>query len=135
VSTEPGAAHDVYPVNGVWAAPNPEFPVAIDETCFTINTFGVEAVSRRSIAEMIIFTNDKRYDVKGNMQTGSSVQSVKAADGGFWITEVPDVRRRFWFKQKATYFLAIIDPITIEIRDNLRLTRFVKCGPHGKSRI
>jgi hypothetical protein len=59
------AAADVYPVNGVWAAPNPEFPVAIDETCFTINTFGVEAVSRRSIAEMIIFTNDKRYDVKG----------------------------------------------------------------------
>jgi hypothetical protein len=122
------AEAEFYPINGVWAAANPEFPVAIDETCFTIKTFGVEAVARKSIAEIIIFTNDKRYDAKGDTQTGSSVQSVKAADGGYWITELTNVRRRFGFRQKLTYFLAIIDPVTIDIRDNSRSTRFVKCG-------
>jgi hypothetical protein len=129
------AKADTYPVNGVWAAPNPEFPIATDEICFTIKMFGVESVARKSIAEMIIFMNDKRYDVKGDTQTGSSLGSARAADGGFWITEFPNVRRRFGFRQKVTYFLAIVDPVTIEIRDNSRSTRFVKCVPHGKPRI
>jgi hypothetical protein len=129
------AVADVYPVSGVWAAPNAEFPIAADEACFTIKTLGVEAVARKSIPELIIFTNDKRYDLKGDVRIGSTLQSVKAADGGFWVTEISDVKRRFWFRQKISYFLAIVDPLTIEIRDNSHRTRFVKCVPHGKSRI
>jgi hypothetical protein len=39
------AVADVYPVSGVWAAPNAEFPIAADEACFTIKTLGVEAVA------------------------------------------------------------------------------------------
>jgi hypothetical protein len=122
------AVADVYPIKGVWAAANPEFPIAENEACFTIKTFGLEAVARKSIAEIIIFTDEKRYDAKGDMQTRSEVQSVKAADGGYWITELPNVRRRSGFRYKLTYFLAIIDPTTIDIRDNSRSTRFVKCG-------
>lgn len=129
------ASADVFPVTGVWVAPNPDFPIATDEACFTIKTFGIEAVARKSIPEMIIFANDKRYDVKGNSHIGSTVQSVKAADGGFWITETPDVRRRFWFRPKVSYFLKIIDALTIEISDNVHRSRFVKCEPHGKPRI
>jgi hypothetical protein len=128
------ATADVYPVNGVWAAPNANFPVAADESCFAIKLFGVEAIWRKSVSEMMIFTNDKRYDVKGDVQIESTVHTVKAADGGFWITEVPNVRNSFWFRQKATYFLAIINPGTIEIRDSSRLTRFVKCGLRNRSR-
>jgi hypothetical protein len=122
------ARADTYPVNGVWAAPSSEFPVAKDEICFTIKTFGVEAVSRKSISEMIIFTTGKRFDVKGDVEAERTLESVKTADGGFWITEVLK-RRRLGFRQRATYFLAIIDRMTIEIRDNSRLTRFVRCGP------
>jgi hypothetical protein len=121
-------AADVYPVNGVWVAPDPAFPVATGEACFIIKTFGVDAVSRKSIFEMIIFTTNKRYDLKDNMQTEGSIESAKATDGGFWITELSN-RKWFGFRRKFTYFLAIIDPSTIEIRDNSRLTRFVKCGP------
>jgi hypothetical protein len=121
-------AADVYPVNGVWVAPDPAFPVATDEACFIIKTFGVEAVSRKSIFEMIIFTTNKRYDLKDDVQTEGSIESVKATDGGFWITELFN-RKWFGFRRKFTYFLAIIDPSTIEIRDNSRLTRFVRCGP------
>jgi hypothetical protein len=38
-------------------------------------------------------------------------------------------------QRKVIYFLAIVDPVTLEIRDNSRRTRFVKCGPRGKLRI
>jgi hypothetical protein len=128
------AEADVYPVSGVWAAPNPEFPIAVDEACLVIKTFGVEVLARKSIAEMMIFTNDKRYDVKGNVQTDSTLQSARAAEGGYWITELPNARGRLWFRRKITFFLAIVDPVTIEIRDLSRRTRFVKCGPRGKLR-
>ena len=128
------AEADVYPVSGVWAAPNPEFPIAVDEACLIIKTFGVEVLARNSIAEMMIFMNDKRYDVKGNVQRDSTLQSVRAVESGYWITELPDGRRRLWFSRKITFFLAIVDPATIEIRDLSRRTRFVKCGPRGKLR-
>ena len=81
---------------------------------------------------MIIFTNDKRYDVKSNVQMDNTLQSARAAEGGYWITELPNARERFWFRRKITFFLAIVDPVTIEIRDLSRRTRFVKCGPRGK---
>ena len=128
------AEADVYPVSGVWAAPNPEFPIAVDEACLIIKTFGVEVLARNSIAEMMIFTNDKRYDVKGNVQRDSTLQSVRAVESGYWITELPNARGRLWFRRKITFFLAIVDPATIEIRDISRRTRFVKCGPRGKLR-
>jgi hypothetical protein len=71
------AEADVYPVSGVWAAPNPEFPIAADEACLIIKTFGVEVLARKSIAEMMIFTNDKRYDVKSNVQMDNTLQSAR----------------------------------------------------------
>jgi hypothetical protein len=123
-------AAEVYPVNGVWVAPDPAFPVATGEACFIIKTIGVEAVSRKSIFEVVIFTTNKRYDLKGGVQTEGSIESVRATDGGFWITELSN-RKWFVFRRKYTYFLAIVDASTIEIRDNSRLTRFVKCGPRN----
>ena len=93
---------------------------------------GIEAVARKLIAELHIFNENKRYEVKQNVTAVSTLVSTKPAEGGYWVTELPDVRRRFWFRQKITYLLAIIDPMTIEIRNNSHRTRFVKCGPRGK---
>ena len=62
------AAAEVYPVSGVWTATDTDFPAAANETCIAVKTFGVEAVSKKSISEMIIFTGQKRFDVKGDMQ-------------------------------------------------------------------
>lgn len=126
------AVADVYPVRGVWVAQNRDFPVGPNEVCFTVRLSGIEAVARKLIAELLIFNENKRYGVRQNSQTISTLVSTKPAEGGYWVTEIPDVRRRFWFRQKDTYLLAIIDPTTIEIRNNSRRTRFVKCGPRRK---
>jgi hypothetical protein len=122
------AAAEVYPVSGVFVAIDAGFPAAANETCLAVKTFGVEAVSKKSIAEMIIFAKDKRYDVKGDVETETTIKSIKAADGGFRITEVFKRGRWFGFKRKTTYFLDVIDPQTIEIRDTTGMTRYTKCG-------
>jgi hypothetical protein len=123
---------DVYPIKGVWVAHNRDFPIGPNVVCFTVRLSGVEAVARKLISELVIFNENKRYGVKQNLQTVSTLVSTKPAEGGYWVTETPDIRRRFWFKQKVTYLLTIIDPTTIEIRNNSRRARFVKCGPRGK---
>jgi len=124
-----------YPVNGVWAAPHPEFPISSDEACFTVKIVGVNAVAQKSIARIVIFNGDKRFTVKDNIQSSHTLHSLKAVDSGYWITELPTERRRFWFRTKVTYFLAIVDSRSLEISENSRRTRFVKCGSRGKLRI
>ena len=86
-------------------------------------------------SELLVFNENTRYEVKQNLQTVSTLVSTKPAEGGYWVTELPDVRRRFWFRQRITYFLTIIDPSTIEIRNNARRAKFVKCSPRGKLAI
>ena len=49
------AAAEVYPVSGVWTAADTEYPAAANETCIAVKTFGVEAVARKSVSELIIF--------------------------------------------------------------------------------
>ena len=123
------AAAEVYPVSGVWTAIDTDFPAAANETCIAVKTFGVEAVSKKSISEMIIFAKDKRYDVKGDVQTATTIKSIKVAEGGFWITESFSKRGRWLgFKRKITYFLTVIDPQTIEIWDGMVRHRYAKCG-------
>jgi hypothetical protein len=126
------AVAEIYPIKGVWVAPNRDFPVGPNEACFTVRMSGIEAVARKLIAELHIFNENKRYEVKQNTQAVSTLFSMKPAVDGYWITELPDARPRFWFRQKITYLLTIIDPTTIEIRNNSHRTRFVKCGPRGK---
>ena len=124
------AVAEVYPVNGVWIAIGPQFPINRREACVALKTFGTEAVSRRSIPELVIFTKNKRYQVKGDDQNETTIKSIKAAEGGFWITESPS-ERKVWlfFRRRAKYFLRIVDPLTIEIWDGTVLTRYAKCGP------
>lgn len=122
------AAEQVYPVTGVWAAIDARYPAAAGEVCLAVKTFGVEA-ARKAVAELTIFSDNKRYDVKGPIETRATVKSIKPGDGGFWITEVSSKPRR-WFaiRSKIRYFLAILDFRTIEIRDNKSTTRYTKCG-------
>ena len=101
------AVAEIYPVNGFGSQSAPGFPSTNREACISLKTFGTEAVSRKSIPELIIFTKDKRYDVKGDDQNETTIKSINAADGGFWITGSP-VRRKRWmfFRRKAKCFLA-----------------------------
>jgi hypothetical protein len=120
------AAAQVYPVSGVWAAIDSQFPAAANETCIAVKTFGVEAVSKKSISEMIIFGKDKRYDVKGDVQTETTIKSIKVADGGFRITESFS-KRRGWlgFKRKTTYVLKICRPCRLRRQTPRQLCRDV----------
>ena len=123
------AAAQVYPVSGVWAAIDSQFPTAANETCIAVKTFGVEAVSKKSVSEMIIFAKNKRYDVKGDVQIETTIKSIKVADGSFRITESFG-NRGSWlgFRKRVTYVLKVVDPLTIEIWDAASMTRYAKCG-------
>ena len=124
------AAAQSYPISGVWAAIDPQFPKAISEMCIAVKTFGTEAVANNLIAEIIIFDQNKRFDVKGDATGETIIKSIKAVDGGFRITETFSKGTNWLgFKRKVSYFLTVIDPRTIEIRDARTFTRYTKCGP------
>jgi hypothetical protein len=130
LSSVPAAAADVtYPVSGVFAAINPEFPNGTIEICTAVKIFGVQAVTAKSISELIIFANDKRYDLKGEVQTETTIRSIKAMNGVFQIIE-EFKKSRGWvgIRRKTEYDLKITDPQTIEIWDGKNLIRYAKCG-------
>ena len=126
-----------YPISGVWVAIDPQFPTSIKETCIAVKTFGVEAVSKKSIAELVIFAKEKRFDVKGDVHTETTIKSIKAVDGSYRITEAFSKDARWLrFKRKTSYFLNVIDPQTIEIRDATgdfgKCPILLMCSKHGK---
>lgn len=121
---------DEYPVSGVWVALGREFPVAEYEICFAVKTFGLDAVLHKSVSEIMIFSKDRRYDLKGGIQIQATIRSVKPLDQGYRITETLNKRHRWvGFTRIVTYFLAVIDPRKIEIRNDLSVIRYAKCGP------
>src|SRR3954469_343893 len=124
-----GAAAQVYPVNGVFSALDAEYPDR-NGACMALKAFGIEAVSKQAVPELIIFSNDKRHAVKGETQTERKIKSVKKANGGFRVTElVSGSPRLLGWRKKITYFLRILDPLTIEIWDGKNLTQYAKCAP------
>ena len=86
-------------------------------------------MTRKFIAELHIFNENKRYEVRRNTQAVSTLFSMKPTENGYWVTELPDVRRQFWFRQKITYLLTIIDPTTIEIRINFAQNKICEMRP------
>ena len=132
VSISLPAAAQVYPVNGVFSAIDPKYPADRNEACMALKTFGVEAVSKQAIPGLIIFSKNKRYEVKRNVQTEKTIKSIKETNGGFRITEwLTNARRLLGFRKKMTYFLKVLDPITIEIWDGTTVTRYAKCESKG----
>jgi hypothetical protein len=124
------ASADEYPINGVWVTLGREFPAAEYEICFAVKTFGVEAVVHKSVSEIMIFSKDRRYDLKGATQIQATIKSVKPAGQGYRITETLNKRHRWLgFTRIITYFLTVIDSRKIEIRNNLSVIRYAKCGP------
>jgi hypothetical protein len=123
------AAAQVYPVNGVFSAIDAEYPDR-NGACMALKAFGIEAVSKQAVPELIIFSNDKRHAVKGETQSERKIKSVKKANGGFRISElVSGGPRLLGWRKKITYFLRVLDPVTIEIWDGKNLTQYAKCGP------
>src|SRR5579859_5553421 len=93
------AVAEIYPVDGVWTAINSTFPVDRSQTCTSLKIFGTESVSRKSITELVIFAKNKRFDVKGDDQNETILKSIKAANGGFWITESLNKRSKVFLRR------------------------------------
>jgi hypothetical protein len=128
--SSPALAETVaYPVSGVFAAIDSEFPNAEFEVCMSVRTFGVAAVTKKSVAELIIFTRNKRHDLRGDIQTETAIRAINLADGAYRITET-FIKSRGWIgiRRKTEYELKVIDPNTIAIWDGKKVTRYAKCA-------
>ena len=126
------AAAQSYPISGVWAAIDAQFPKARSEMCIAVKTFGTAAVANNLIAEIIIFDQKKRFYVRGDATGETIIKSIKAVDRGFRITETIGNGTNWLGFKKNSYFLTVIDPQTIEIRDTRTFTRYTKCGPQRR---
>jgi hypothetical protein len=75
----------------------------------------------------MIFSEDKRFEVRGDFETETTIRSVKSAtDGGYQITE--STGKRWLPFSKRLFTLKVVDPTMIEITEGNVITRFFKCS-------
>jgi len=81
----------------------------------------------------MIFSKDKRFEVRGDYLAERTIRSVKSAtDGGIQITETFANRWRP-FSKRQVFKLKVVDPTTIEIAEGKARTRFFKCSSGSSS--
>jgi hypothetical protein len=121
------ASAQTYPVSGVWVATDTRFPGSTGGACLILKQFGIDAVLAQPFPRLMIFSKNKRFEVRGDYLAERTIRSVKSAtDGGFQITERFANRWRPFSKRQA-FKLKVVDPTTIEIAEGNARTRFFKC--------
>jgi hypothetical protein len=55
-----------YPISGVWVARDDRFPGSTAGACFVLKKFGIDAVSAQPFPTLMIFSERKRFEVRGN---------------------------------------------------------------------
>jgi len=127
------ASAQTYPVSGVWVATDDRFPGSTRGACLILKQFGVDAVLAQPFPRLMIFSKDRRFEVRGDYLAEKTIRSVKSAkDGGFQIAESFSTRRRL-FSKRQSFELKVVDPTTIEITEGKARTRFFKCSSGGSS--
>jgi hypothetical protein len=127
------ASAQTYPVSGVWVATDDRFPGSTGGACLILKEFGVDAVLTQPFPRLMIFSKDKRFEVRGDYLAERIIRSVKSAkDGGVQITESSATRRRLSSKRQG-FELKVVDPTTIEITEGKASTRFFKCSSGSSS--
>src|SRR5438105_12160138 len=82
------ASAEIYPVSGVWIAKDDRFPGSTALACLLLKEFGVDAVLAQPFPRVMIFSGDKRFEMRGDFHAERTISSVKsAADGSYQITE------------------------------------------------
>jgi hypothetical protein len=94
----------------------------------SVRTFGVVAVTRKSVSELIIFTRNKRHDLRGDIETETAIRAIDRVDGAYRIAET-FIKSRGWIgiRRRTEYEMKVIDPNTIAIWDGKKVTRYAKC--------
>ena len=127
------ASAETYPVSGVWIARDDRFPGSANGACFILKKIGIDAVSSQPFPRLMIFSDNKRFEVRGDYRAERTVQSVQSAtDGRFRITESPGKRWSLLFK-RPFFTLKIVDATTIEVAEGNISTRFFQCSPSTPS--
>jgi hypothetical protein len=127
------ASAETYPVSGVWVARDDRFPGSTNGACFILKKIGVDAVSSQPFPRLMIFSDNKRFEVRGDYRAERTVQSVQSAtDGRFRITEFLGKRWSLLFK-RPFFTLKIVDASTIEVAEGKISTRFFQCSPNSPS--
>jgi len=127
------ASAETYPVIGVWVATDGRFPGSTGGACLILKKFGVDAVLAQPFPRLMIFSTDKRFEVRGDYLAERTIRSVKTAkDGGVQITESFATRRRLFSKRQG-FELKVVDSTTIEITEGKVSTRFFKCSSGSSS--
>jgi hypothetical protein len=116
-----------YPVSGVWVARDDSFPGSTNGACFILKKIGIDAVSSQPFPSLMIFSDNKRFEVRGDYRAAKTVRSVQSGtDGRFRITESPGKRWSLLFK-RPYLTLKIVDATTIEVAEGNISTRFFQC--------
>ena len=77
-----------YPVSGVWVSMDYHFPQSKTAACLTLKTLGVDALFDGPFPTVMIFSDGRRFVVRGGRPMELAISSVKSVkDGGFRITE------------------------------------------------
>ena len=127
------ASAEIYPVSGVWVARDDSFPGSTNGACFILKKIGIDAVSSQPFPRLMIFSDNKRFEVRGDYRAERTVQSVQSAtDGRFRITELFGKRWSLLFK-RPFFTLKIVDASTIEVAEGKISTRFFQCSPNSPS--
>ena len=123
------ASAQTYPISGVWVAIDARFPGSTAGACLLLKELGVDVVITQPFPTVMIFSEDKRFEVRGEYLAERKIKSIKGAiDGGFRITE-----RWRPFSKRQVLTLKVFDPTTIEVTEGKVSTRFSKCSSSGPS--
>jgi len=123
------ASTQTYPVSGVWVAKDDSFPGSTNGACFILKKIGIDAASSQPFPSLMIFSENKRFEVRRDFRAEATVRSVQSAtDGRFRITESSGKRWSLLFK-RPSFTLKIVDPTTIEVASGNISTRFFQCSP------
>jgi hypothetical protein len=131
------AQNIIYPVSGVFLPLDPDFPNASFEACLLVRTFGVDAVSKKSVAHVIIFDQSKRHDLMGDLATETTIKRIiKLPDSVHQIIEtISRSRGIIGIRRKTEYEMKVLDQNTIEMFDGRNVARYAKCVGGGRLSI
>jgi hypothetical protein len=68
------ASAETYPVSGVWIARDDRFPGSANGACFILKKIGIDAVSSQPFPRLMIFSDNKRFEVRGDYRAERTVQ-------------------------------------------------------------
>jgi hypothetical protein len=75
------ASAQTYPVSGVWVATDDRFPGSTGGACLIFKEFGVDAVLTQPFPRLMIFSKDKRFEVRGDYLCRTNNQICQECKG------------------------------------------------------